>query len=179
MLMTRRNASLLGLVALLALAASAGAAQRVTFHADAVSGTTLAVLETHGGEAIASPTVAGSVPYTERATGLPLVPTRLLALLRDDAAAQPGGRAAEAWLRGLLGDLADAPSSAVSSREMTTVLAGETSNWCGTLVDGDRRCPTDCKPSDDPKTCSGCGCAGSAIIGVGTEGGLIRSAGRP
>jgi len=50
--------------------------------------------------------------------------------------------------------------SEIPGNVLSAVLGAEKSWYCGERALPDGHCPSDCTPTDNPKTCGGCGCAG-------------------
>ncbi len=106
----------------------------------------------------------GKLPANYPADGRgSFVPTRLLGELRDQLkdSDAPEAKAALDWILDRMGFYSGAPVSQIPEAVLSPILGIETSKWCGVSTKLDGRCPSDCTPTDNPGTCSGCGCSGS------------------
>ncbi len=90
------------------------------------------------------------------------VPTRLLGHLRDQLqnSTAPERDAALNWILDRMGSYSAMPTSSIPESVLSLVLGKEKSYWCGERTMPDGHCSSNCTASDNPRTCSGCGCAG-------------------
>ena len=168
--MFRRWTCLIALV-LLALPAAAAPPVALEFHYDVAANASVAVVRATGtNEILARTEWEGRLPLGRDLEGRTVVPTVVLARLRDildeasssEGSAETSAAGAAKWVRSFMGDYADAPASTVGDGLLSLIVSREKSWWCGEKTMPDMSCPGDCKPADNsgPKECRGCGCAG-------------------
>ena len=105
----------------------------------------------------------GKLPVGYDNTGsISYVPTRLLGELRDQLEQSQAPEAGDAlgWIREKMGAYSSTPTPEIASNLLSAITGSEKSYFCGKKALPDGHCPSDCTPTDNPKTCSGCGCAG-------------------
>ncbi|RMD65631.1 hypothetical protein D6833_02670 [Candidatus Parcubacteria bacterium] len=151
-----------------AAAAGSNAPFSLETHYNLVEGTSLVVMRNeHTDAALAQVPWEGRLPLgVDAKTGATILPTRLLAQLRDilDDSSAPEAWDAAQWLRSFMGQYADSPASEIGRQWLSAILGQEESWWCGERVHPDNSCPGNCTPKDNPGTCSGCGCKGHKIF---------------
>ncbi|MDQ7006313.1 MAG: hypothetical protein Q9Q40_03700 [Acidobacteriota bacterium] len=105
----------------------------------------------------------GRLPVGYDTTGsISYVPTRLLGELRDQLEVSQATEAGDAlgWIREKMGAYSSTPTQDIATHLLSAMTGSEKSYFCGKKALPDGHCPSDCTPSDNPKTCTGCGCAG-------------------